>query len=210
MQDIEQVDFFDFTERYSTYWGRRRLGIVVDSDIANQRRSDVATMSTFYAYWRTALDAYPGEANLHLMGTPALDVEVVRRWSAATERPLPPPAPVVGRYAGEPGKRAEVGDEPTLLGATAQTSSKYRTIVNARFAMVAAVAAVGASQVGLPVVAIFAGVTAVMLVIRGDVAAFQLKVRPALLFRTVNWIAAAIAIAVVIIELLGQSNPAGI
>ena len=212
MHNIECVDAFDFADQFSTYWGRRRLGMVIDNEIANRMRSDGVGMTTIYSIWRADLTAYPVQVNLRLMGTPALDVEVVRQWDAATERPAPPPPALVGRYAGEPGVRAEVGDEPIVIVNSGLKPSPYRALMNSRFAGVVALVAVGANEIGLPALAVTAGVSAVFLAVTGEVAGFKLKAK-FLGFRVVNWITVPVALAVVVfalIDLIGTQRSVGI
>jgi len=211
MHNIECVDAFDFADQFSTYWGRRRLGMVIDNEIANRMRSDGAGMTTIYSIWRTDLAAYPVQVSFRLMGTPALDLEVVRQWDAATDRPVPPPA-LIGRYAGEPGVRAEVGDEPIVIVDSGLKPSPYRALMNSRFAGVVALLAVGANELGLPALAVTAGVLAVFLAVTGEIAGFRLKAK-FIGFRVVNWIAVPVALAVVVfalMDLIGTQRSVGI
>jgi len=88
----------EFELAWSTYWGRREIGIVVDNAFALSIGSSTQSLRTFYEQWLAARAAFPNDAPLWLMGTPDLTPEL---FAEQGSNMVAPPAPQVGRYVVE-------------------------------------------------------------------------------------------------------------
>lgn len=126
---MRDLTFDEFGVAWSTYWGRREIGIVVDNAFALRIGSGTQSMRTFYEQWLAARAAFPHDAPLWLMGTPLLTPELFAKQS--TDSVAPPPAPRVGRFVMEcPGASAlaEVAGDYALdfprNGAPARTARR--------------------------------------------------------------------------------------
>jgi hypothetical protein len=96
---MHDLTFDEFDVAWSTYWGRREIGIVVDNRLASRIGSRTDLLGDFHEQWLVARAAFPKDAALWLMGTPDLSPELFARQS--THKVAPPPAPQVGRYVVE-------------------------------------------------------------------------------------------------------------
>ncbi|CAM5305888.1 hypothetical protein [Leifsonia shinshuensis] len=101
---MREVDYDTFVAAWATYWGRRELGVVLDNSLADRYAAEPHALRRFYDQWLEAVRAYPGEASLRLMGTPALTpaltstVQTAAPGYPAPETDVPRPA-AFGRYA---------------------------------------------------------------------------------------------------------------
>jgi hypothetical protein len=94
---MHDLTFAEFRKSWSTYWGRREIGLVVDNATAARVGSARRSLRTFHDQWRAALAIFPGDAPLWLMGTPDLTPELT---SKLPQDPVgQPPIPRIGRYA---------------------------------------------------------------------------------------------------------------
>jgi hypothetical protein len=102
----------EFEVAWSTYWGRREIGIVVDNSSASRIGSSPQTLGSFHGQWRAARAAFPDDAPLWLMGTPDLTPGLFAEQGM--DAAAPPPAPRIGRFAvedpGGPGLVNVAGD----------------------------------------------------------------------------------------------------
>jgi hypothetical protein len=96
---MRDLTFDEFVVAWSTYWGRREIGIVVDNAFALSIGARTPSLRTFHEQWRAARAAFPNDAPLWLMGTPDLTPELFSKQSTVTV--APPPTPQVGRYVVE-------------------------------------------------------------------------------------------------------------
>jgi hypothetical protein len=93
---MRDLTFNEFSNAWSTYWGRREIGVVVDNPTAARIASQPGSLHTFHDQWLKTLAIFPGDAPLWLMGTPDLTPELFRTPS---QDPVgPPPVPSIGRY----------------------------------------------------------------------------------------------------------------
>ena len=93
---MSDLTFYEFSNAWSTYWGRREIGLVLDNPTAARIASQPRSLHTFYDQWLSALAIFPGDAPLWLMGTPDLTPDLL---PTPSEDPVgPPPVPRVGRY----------------------------------------------------------------------------------------------------------------
>ena len=151
---MRDLTFDEFDAAWSTYWGRREIGIVVDNAFALRNGSGTQSLRTLYEQWLAARAAFPDDAPLWLMGTPLLTPELFVKQG--TDSVVPPPAPRVGRFVLEdPGASAlaEVAGDYALdfprNGAAARTA---RLLVRGRLGVMVSV--VSLMVVWLPFLAI--------------------------------------------------------
>jgi len=93
---MRDLTYDEFTTAWSTYWGRREFGVVLDNRMASHIGSDERSLRTFYDQWRAALAIHPEDAPLWLMGTPDLSPGLLAMRSQTPA--APPPVPRVGPY----------------------------------------------------------------------------------------------------------------
>lgn len=93
---MRSVTYDEFVVAWQTYWGRREIGFVIDNAMANQVAASEKTLRAFYAQWVAALEVFPVESSIWLLGTPDLTPELL-----PTRRPRdvgPPPVARVGPF----------------------------------------------------------------------------------------------------------------
>lgn len=91
------MTYDEFVIAWSTYWGRRDIGFILENSMAAQIASSERSMRLYYAQWRAALEAFPGNSALWLMGTP--DLTPVLLPTRSSDSVDTPPAARVGPYA---------------------------------------------------------------------------------------------------------------
>ena len=93
---MSDLTFHEFSNAWSTYWGRREIGLVVDNPTAARIASQPRSLQAFYDQWLSALAIFPADAPLWLMGTPDLTPDLL---PTPSQDPVgPPPVPRIGRY----------------------------------------------------------------------------------------------------------------
>lgn len=93
---MRDLTFDEFSVAWSTYWGRREIGIVVDNALAMRIEGRTQSLRGYHEQWRAARACFPHEAPLWLMGTPDLTPDLFPGQTSNTV--APPPAPHIGRY----------------------------------------------------------------------------------------------------------------
>lgn len=95
---IQNDDLTTFYQDVQSYWGRRRLGLVIDNTLTTGW-TGVAAVSAWHSAWQKALRQYPDPNGLWLMGTPRLTPELVLRRHPSLPAPSAPPPARIGPYA---------------------------------------------------------------------------------------------------------------
>lgn len=93
---MRDLTFDEFSLAWSTYWGRREIGLVVDNAVAMRIDGRTQSLHGYHEQWRAARACFPSEAPLWLMGTPDLTPELFSRQTS--DQVAPPPMPQIGRY----------------------------------------------------------------------------------------------------------------
>lgn len=93
---MRDLTFEEFCIAWSTYWGRRGIGVVANDSVASSIQKDHRVMRELHTQWRTARSTYPADSRLWLMGTPDLAPDVFEKRSV--DSIAMPPAPRIGRF----------------------------------------------------------------------------------------------------------------
>ncbi|MCU1599221.1 MAG: hypothetical protein JWQ47_2960 [Glaciihabitans sp.] len=159
----------EFDVAWSTYWGRREIGIVVDNATASRIGSSRQTLRSFYEQWLAARAAFPNDAPLWLMGTPDLTPELFAQQS--TDTVAPPPAPRVGRYVVEnteaSGLSNVVGDYTLDFDRNSAAARAGRRMGRAQSGVIASIASL--AVVWLPFLALLLAVLGLVWTWQADV-----------------------------------------
>ncbi|MDQ1607869.1 MAG: hypothetical protein QOE16_601 [Microbacteriaceae bacterium] len=115
---MRALSYDEFVEAWATYWGRREIGAVVSKNLAAVIASRPDSLRRFYDQWREAIEAFPADAALRLMGTPELTPHIIETGGSWLAADAPRPARV-GRYAtgtsaGQPRSEAAGDFEPHI------------------------------------------------------------------------------------------------
>jgi hypothetical protein len=195
----------DFQIAFRSYWGRRRLGIVLDNGPAKHMGRGLGDLLALYTTWQNATIAFPETDDFLLLGTPALTPEIVVRRDPSLPAPAGPPPAQVGRYArpaSDPGLSDAVGDFAVLWDPNGPTPGTYRALLRGRFSVIVAVLA--AFLWPQPIWAILVAMIALALAVPALLAARRL--RAGMLFRSSLWFAVALAVAAVVLALIGYAE----
>jgi hypothetical protein len=95
---MRALTYDEFVEAWATYWGRREIGLVVPNRFAVDTANRPDTLRRLYDEWLKAVDAFPADTALRLMGTPALTPALLEANVSWPEADAPGPARF-GRYA---------------------------------------------------------------------------------------------------------------
>ena len=207
---MPDIDYAEFRQLFSTYWGRRSVGVVLDNDVAAPYLGSDRGLQAFYSKWSEAVDSFPDDSTIWLMGTPSLLPDMVRRRHPSLPAPPIPPAAVIGRYAVGSGPAPfSVGDEPTTLPRLALGVRVVVSIVT--FSVLAFPLAVAAFILALNAVdtaSVVVGVAAIALAIAPEVVAIRMKT-PIPIHRVTRLLALVLAIVSIVIVVTGFSAPQG-
>lgn len=124
---MRELSYDEFVVAWSTYWGRREIGFVLENSMATQIASNPRSLHTFYGQWTVARAAFPESAALRLMGTPTLTPEL---WATTSPPSVSrPPAPLVGRYALDDPAGSGLSDAAGDYTSVASSDPKVRRLV---------------------------------------------------------------------------------
>ncbi|WP_434317453.1 hypothetical protein [Leifsonia sp. P73] len=141
---MREVEYDAFVAAWSTYWGRRELGIVIENATAARIGADPHGLRAFHERWLDAVRAYPAESSLRLMGTPVLVPELAD--AADGLRSVTPPRPAafgafaVGTSTGLP-QSERSGDYVLLFDPDSEGARAGRTLRRGTWAMPLAIVA---------------------------------------------------------------------
>ncbi|MGO4536618.1 hypothetical protein [Leifsonia sp. 2MCAF36] len=207
---MKELGYDEFTVAWATYWGRREIGLVVQNSMAATVSADPRALRTFYDRWLEARRAYPAQASIRLMGTPALTPALIGADAPFPTADVPHPASF-GAYASGTctgGPRSELsGDYATPVDPRSEGARAGRALRRATWAMPLSTFALLTSW-WAPVLAIISAVASLVLSVPVS-RLFRVKKVPLRKHwgQLATQLIAAIAVLVAIVALVPQSNP---